>query len=466
MYLAERTVITERIHKQAFTLADRNARLAKPLYNAALFRIRQAFTGWDKTDRTDNEKEVFRELDLLKKTYPKLGVGRVLSYRALEKLMRVTGNPDFFSGLPMQTAQAVLKAAAGDFKNWLAALRAYRKDPSGFLGRPRMPGYCKSEKKTFTITNQDAVLYPVYRDEDGMRAYAGMELKLPGIRQRLKLPQLPEDAVLKEVKVSPYYGRYVLALVLEVKDAPEDTGAEEAPYMAGIDFGTDHIAAIVTTDRASRVYKGGAVLANNRLFHKEKAKAVGILTKGKCHARASSRHLDFLSRKHDGFVRDEVHKISADIVRFLREHRVGILVIGSNPLWKQRTGIGDANNQNFTSVPHALLRWMITYKAGAAGIRVIVQEESYTSKADVTSGDEIPVYGKPGSEKVVFSGKRIKRGLYRCADGLVINADCNGAANILRKAIPDAWEGINDFRFLAHPEAVTYRTLNRCRAAG
>jgi putative transposase len=214
------------------------------------------------------------------------------------------------------------------------------------------------------------------------------------------------------------------------------------------------------------VYKGGAVLANNRLFHKEKAKAVGILTKGKCHARASSRHLDFLSRKHDGFVRDGVHKISADIVRFLREHRVGILVIGSNPLWKQRTGIGDANNQNFTSVPHALLRWMITYKAGAAGIRVIVQEESYTSKADVTSGDEIPVYGKPGSEKVVFSGKRTKRGLYRCADGLVINADCNGAANILRKAIPDAWEGINDFRFLAHPEAVTYRTLNRCRAAG
>ena len=97
-----------------------------------------------------------------------------------------------------------------------------------------------------------------------MRAYAGMELKLPGIRQRLKLPQLPEDAVLKEVKVSPYYGRYVLTLVLEVKDAPEDTGAEEAPHMAGIDFGTDNIAAIVTTDRASRVYKGGAVLANSR----------------------------------------------------------------------------------------------------------------------------------------------------------------------------------------------------------
>lgn len=117
MYLAERTVLTEGIHKQVFAMADRNARLAKLLYNAALFRMRQAFTGWDKAVRTENEKVVFRELDLLKKAHPGLGTGRVLSYRALEKLMRVTDNPDFFSGLPMQTAQAVLKAAAGDFKN-------------------------------------------------------------------------------------------------------------------------------------------------------------------------------------------------------------------------------------------------------------------------------------------------------------------------------------------------------------
>ena len=258
MYLAERTVLTEGIHKQVFAMADRNARLAKLLYNAALFRMRQAFTGWDKAVRTENEKEVFRELDLLKKAYPGLGTGRVLSYRALEKLMRVTDNPDFFSGLPTQTAQAVLKAAAGDFKNWLAALRTYKKDPSKFLGKPRMPGYCKSEKKTFTITNQDAVLYPVYRDGEGTsgkggRVYAGMELKLPGIRQRLKLVHLPKDALLKEVKVSPYYGKYVLALILEIKDHPEDKDAVDMPYMAGIDFGTDNIAAIVTTDRASRV---------------------------------------------------------------------------------------------------------------------------------------------------------------------------------------------------------------------
>ena len=202
-----------------------------------------------------------------------------------------------------------------------------------------------------------------------------------------------------------------------------------------------------------------------RRSHKEKAKAVRILTKGKRYAHASSRHLDFISRKHDGFVRDVMHKVSADIVRFCKEHRVGTIVIGANPLWKQRTDMGKANNQNFASVPHSLLRRMIMYKAGAAGIKVIIQEESYTSKADVTSKDDIPVFGKPGSEKAVFSGKRIKRGLYCCADGSLVNADCNGAANILRKAVPDAWKDVSDFRFLAYPEAVTYQGLNRCRAA-
>ena len=229
-------------------------------------------------------------------------------------------------------------------------------------------------------------------------------------------------------------------------------------------MGTDNIAAIVTTDHASRVYKGGAVLSENRLFHKERAKAVSILTKGTGKQNAHSRHLDFLSRKHDCFTRDLMHKISADIVRFCEEHRAGTIVIGTNPLWKQKVNTGRANNQKFMSVPHTILRRMITYKAEAAGITVVLQEESYTSKADVTAKDRMPVYGK-AEGKPAFSGRREGRGLYRCQGGLVINADCNGAANILRKAIPEAWNETYDFRFLAYPESVTFRRLNRHRAA-
>lgn len=81
-----------------YDYCDSNAQKAKLLYNAALFRIRQIFTGWGKDSRTDNEKEIFAEVDLLQQTYPSIKVKRVISYCHLEKLMRVTNNPDFFCG--------------------------------------------------------------------------------------------------------------------------------------------------------------------------------------------------------------------------------------------------------------------------------------------------------------------------------------------------------------------------------
>ena len=96
-----------------YDYCDSNAQKAKLLYNAALFRIRQIFTGWDKDSRTDNEKEVFAEVALLQQTYPSVKVKKVISYGHLEKLMRVTHNPDFFAGLPMQTALKLAEILKG-----------------------------------------------------------------------------------------------------------------------------------------------------------------------------------------------------------------------------------------------------------------------------------------------------------------------------------------------------------------
>ena len=111
-----------------------------------------------------------------------------------------------------------------------------------------------------------------------------------------------------------------------------------------------------------------------------------------------------------------MHKLSTAIVRYCIAHRIGILVVGTNRLWKQHASMSKENNQKFVSIPHERLRWMISYKALVAGIEVIWQEESYTSKADCTAGDLIPVYGKEKTHPV-FSGRRIERGLYLCKAG-------------------------------------------------
>ena len=444
-------LLSEDNFKQIFAFADEYSRLAKLLYNAALFRIRQVFIGWDKGDkRTKLEQDVFKEIECVQEKYANFSCRRVLSYKALDKILRVNKNPDFFAGLPMQTAQDVVRQATIDFKAWLAALKAYKKDSSSFTGKPRMPKYCRLDKKTFKVTNQDAVLYP---SESGN----GCLLKLPKMKEdRIPLAYLNDTVNLRDIVFKPYYGKYIMTFIIEEMTPPF---YPDMPNMAGVDLGTDNIAAIACTDGSSVVYKGGAVLSANQFFAKQKASAVAALTKGKTYRHASSAYLRDLSLKHDCFIKDQMHKISTAIIQYCVDHRIGILVVGTNRGWKQQASMSKKSNQKFVSVPHERLRWMIAYKALVAGIDVVWQEESYTSKADCSAGDVIPVYGK-GKTRPVFSGRRIGRGLYLCKEGYCINADCNGAANILRKAFPSSWDHCKDYRFLATPDTVGFFDLN------
>ncbi len=86
---------------------------------------------------------------------------------------------------------------------------------------------------------------------------------------------------------------------------------------------------------------------------------------------------------------------------------------------------------------------MLEYKAALVGIKVMVQEESYTSQSSFLNLDPIPIYGENGADRVKFCGKRIKRGLYKTSSGRLINADVNGSYNILRKAIPNAFSTLD-----------------------
>ena len=442
--------VTQRVissEDMIYSYCDDFCRKAKLLYNAALFRIRNIFTGYEKEHRTDNEEDIFCEVHALQDVHPQIHVRKVISYNHLEKLMRVTENPDFFIGLPMQTAQAMVKQAVTDFKNWLASLREYKKHPEKFLGRPKIPHYKKQDLATVIITNQDAVLYP---------SETGVSLKLPIIKKRLSFSNISEHAFLKEVRIKPYHGRFLFCLTFE---EPEPVIETSMPYTCAIDFGIDNFAAIVCDDGSSVIYKGGAVLSDTQWFHKQKAMYISILTNGHKNRYATSKRLADLSYHHANFVKDQCHKISRSIIDFCVDHQAGTLIFGVTPLWKQNSRIGKINNQKFVSMPIAFLRAMITYKALNAGIKIIEQEESYTSKADITTKDYIPTYGVDDKD-AQFSGLRIKRGLYRCADGTILNADCHAAANIMRKAVPDIWNRTTDFSFLASPKVYGFHELN------
>ena len=436
MYRTDRIYVSKQ--HEMFPYFDGLAHKAKNLYNASLFRIRNAFTAHDKTNVTSNEKEVLDELALLKgqKTY------RVLGYGVLQRLMRVTQNPDFFAGLPMQSAQAAVKHACSDFQNWLSALKKYKQNPASFTGKPRMPGYCKGDITTLTLTNQDAVIY-------------GDELKLPKTKQRLRIRKR-HSARLQEVKVCPVSGGYDILLVYQVKEPSAETGT----HSAAVDFGVDNTMAVVADTGDSILFKGEYIKSINQYFNKEKAWRVSVMSKGNATAtRVWSKKLDQLSAYRTNYIRDCFHKMSKKLLEWCKSHGVGCLVLGSNKFWKQKADIGKQNNQNFVSIPFEMLKSMIELKACEYGVTVVRNEESYTSKTSFLDSDDIPVYVEGDETKHRFSGKRIQRGLYRSSDGTVLNADINGAANILRKAGCDTSSVI--LTNLLNPEVFAFADLNR-----
>ena len=419
-----------------FPYFDELAHKAKNLYNASLFRIRNAFTAHDKVNVTSNEKEVLDELALLKgqKTY------RVLGYGVLQRLMRVTNNPDFFAGLPMQSAQAAVKHACSDFQNWLSALKKYKQNPALFTGKPRMPGYCRGDITALALTNQDAVIY------DG-------KLKLPLTKIRISVRR--RHGKLMEVKVKPVSDGYELLLTYQMKDSKVRSGM----HFAAVDFGVDNTMAVVSDTGKSILFKGRFIKSVNQYFMKEKAERIRILSKGKeTTERVWSKYLDQLSAYRTNYIRDCFHKMSKKLLLWCQQNDIGYLVLGSNTFWKQNVNIGKVNNQNFVSIPFEMLKKMIELKAIEYGVTVIKSEESYTSKASFLDNDEIPVYEEGVNIKYRFSGKRIKRGMYQSSDGTCINADINGAANILRKAGYDTSKV--ELTNLLNPKIIRFKDLN------
>jgi putative transposase len=141
-------------------------------------------------------------------------------------------------------------------------------------------------------------------------------------------------------------------------------------------------------------------------------------------------------------MRDAVNKAVRTIVDYCENNQINVLVFGWNKGWfdyahkpqKQEVNMGVVTNQNFVQIPTAKVKERLQQECDLRGWRFVEQDESYTSKASFLDRDILPVKVGEKPDNWQPSGKRIKRGLYCSNTGLLINADVNGAANIIRKS--------------------------------
>jgi putative transposase len=251
--------------------------------------------------------------------------------------------------------------------------------------------------------------------------------------------------------------------------------AKDPEYrVVSIDPGVNNFCA-VTNNFGEKPFliKGGVIKSANRYYNKKLAEFRSEAER--CNGKKQTRRIRKLTDKRNRILKDLMHKASRKITDWAAEHEADVVILGHNRFQKQRIRTGHVNNQTIVQIPHNVFAGMLRYKLEEEGILLVEQEESYTSKASFPGRDLIPTYGED-DDRACFSGKRGPhrykgtysaggfRGLYMTDDGAIINSDLNASANIIRKAVPEAFDKgsdvcFDDVKIIVHPDSENRRLL-------
>lgn len=376
MLVVERHIISNshRFWKEADDLAFRS----KNLYNLGNYHIRQHFFATEK----------------------------LLSLSQLYKLVK---GSDAYSALPAKVSNQVICQLRTNWASFFAALKEYRANPTKFQGRPKLLKYKHKTK------GRNIVIYE-------LGAISKVELRSGVCKLSQCAIAVPTQATnVKEARIVPRANCYVVEVVYERAEQPQDLNPE---WIAGIDLGVSNLAAVASNKAGFRPFlvNGKPLKAINQLYNREKSRLQSLL-KGNS---KTSRRINQMTHQRNCRVESYLHHASRLIINNLVANRIGKLVIGLNADWKQEVNHGRVNNQNFVSIPHARFAQMLKYKAALVGIEVTFTEESYTSKCSFLDSEPLVYQQK-------YLGKRVHRGLFRSSTGVLLNADVNGAYNMVRK---------------------------------
>ena len=254
-------------------------------------------------------------------------------------------------------------------------------------------------------------------------------LTLTGI-ENVKIKTSLHYNQIQQVRIVPRNNYYVVEIIYKVNEL--ELKKDNGRY-CGVDLGVNNLAAISSNVVKPFIINGKPIKSINHYYNKQKAKFQSLLPKDQYY----SNRLYKLELKRKNLIDNYLHKASRLLVNHLVSIQINTLIIGHNKEWKQDINNGKVNNQNFVQIPFNRFIQMLQYKCKFEGINVIITEESYTSKSSFLDNDYLPVYKQGNTQEYKFSGRRVKRGLYKTSNGSVINADINGSLNIMRKVIPN-----------------------------
>ena len=388
MYLAIKQQLNH-LSKAEYNVLKEQCRISKNLKNQVLYEIRQKF--------------------FLDKSY--------LNYSEVYKTLKTSDN---YKLLQSNMAQQIMKNVDAEFKSFFGSLKSKK-----VAHKVNIPHYLPKEGYNQLIIQQINIHNGKFQMPYS-REYSKTHEKF-----YIQIPSILSDKKVKEIKIIPKYNARFFEIVYtyEVEDGSK-INLDKTKALA-IDLGVNNLCTCVTSDGDSFILDGKKLKSYNQWYNKENARLQSIKDKQKLNKTLTKRQVKLL-RKRENRVRDYLGKTAKKIINYCLEHNIRNLVLGKNKGFQQKSNLGKVTNQIFVQMPFYKLQQKLEYQCKICGIDMIEQEESYTSKASFWDKEEIPVYGD--SKQHIFSGKRIKRGLYKTSSGILLNADVNGALNILRKS--------------------------------
>ncbi len=379
--------------KQEYVALKTLCRLSKNLYNATLYAIRQYYF---------TEKKYLRYES---------------AYHALK-------DNENYKLLNTDIAQQTMKVVDRNFKSFFALINKAKQCDYKF-SNIKLPHYLPKDGYFMLII-------PRFTVKDGyFTVPMSNAFKKEFGTVKLPFPKNLDKKQIKEIRIIPKHNCKFFEI--DFVYIQEQQTIQLSPNNAlGIDLGLDNLATCVTNTGASFIVDGKKLKSINQWYNKENARLQSI--KDKQGIKGLTNRQYRLLTKRNNRVNYYMNKTARIIVNYCIQNNIGNIVVGYNIDWKRNINIGSCNNQNFAQIPHGNLRVKIKSLCERYGINYVEQEESYTSQADFFANDTLPVYNADNPREYNFSGKRISRGQYRTYQGRIINADCNGALNILRKS--------------------------------
>lgn len=393
MYLTVKQQV-KHLSKEEYRTIRELCHVAKNLTNEAVYNVRQYY---------------FTE-------------GEYLNYQKNYVLLK---NSDNYRTLNSNMAQQILKEVDGSFKSFFGLLKLARKGRYSFKDC-RLPSYLPKDGYAtlvigFIRLNGDKLILPF--SQSYKKTHKAIEIKIPPILA---------DKKIKEIRIIPKANArfFEIQYTYEAECIQRNLNTSNA---LAIDLGINNLVTAVSGTGESFIIDGRRLKSINQWFNKENARLQGIKEKQNFGSKPTKRQ-KAIARNRNNKVNDYMSKVARKVIDYCIKNDIGTLVVGYNETFQREANIGRVSNQSFVSIPYGKLREKLEYLCELNGITYVKQEESYTSKASFWDKDDIPVYNEDNPKSYVFSGKRVHRGLYRCSDGRTLNADVNGALNILRKS--------------------------------